>query len=166
MRFLIIGIILFFSLKISAQNWEIQTSLLSPVQNKALPGNLWEGISFQLNYTILNRANLRTIGGLEFQGNNWANHMLFNFGLAYTMMQRKSWTTEVMVSAGNGLALFSNGPLYSLNPKAGIFVNRITKRNNLLGLGTGLQYLITPGYKAYSTLYQIWTIPVHLRFRF
>ena len=166
MRYLILVNFSFQFFSSSAQNLEIQTSLFYVFQPKDLPGNSLEGTGFSMNYGFYHTNHVRLTGGVEFQGNSWANHVLVNAGISYALITKPKYQAEIQLIAGNGLALFKPSPMYSFSPEANVFLNYITKRNNQWGIGTGIQYMITPAYETISPVYRMWTLPVHLRYRF
>jgi hypothetical protein len=151
---------------ICAQKIELQTAALIEPNTTYLPGNSWNGMFFNASYTHLISEEMHLIAGLEFQSNSWANHLFVNLGIDYKLLNREPWFLDAQLSFGNGLSLFQQKPLYSIHARALLFWNYKTTKNNIWGIGSGVNYISTPGYSKYSSNYRAVNFPIVLRFGF
>ena len=128
--------------------------------------NAKDGFGFNMNYLHEIHPKIKLLGGIGFQINPISSHFLIELGSNFRFYEKKKISFSLHTSIGNGLALFSPKPLYSLNAKGLFFVNYETKKNNFWSLGTGFQYFTTPKYEYYSTIYQFSNFPLVLKFSF
>lgn len=156
-----------FSFGVSySQNWDARTGIIFQPNLDGTPTTSLNGIYFSSHYSFKEYKRFKLMGGLEFQGNSWANHLLINIGLTYNLVQKENWTFETELTLGNGLAAFQPAPLYSHSSKMLFIANYITKKQNCWGVGVGPQFITTPSYKNFSTNFNAWNLPLVVRFGF
>ena len=166
MRNFVVFLMLFLSTHfVLGQNWGIQTSMLVQPIKKSFD-NRFDGASFQMYYKKTFYEKLHFIAGIEGQINSWGNHVLLIVGGEYIYFKNERWSSNVRLNIGNGIALFQPNLLYSFNSKGQIFWNYRTKKQNIWGIGVGLQLMITPEYKSYSSIYSTVNVPVTLQYNF
>lgn len=148
------------------QNWDMQTGILFQPSRQELPNTNLNGLYISSNYSFTQFNHFTLFGGLEFQGNSWANHLLVNTGIKYPFFQKDNWLFDTQLSIGNGMALFQPTLLYSHSSKILFFANYMTKKENHWGIGIGAQFITTPSYKNFSTNFNAWNLPLVARFGF
>lgn len=164
-NFGVILIMVFCAYFAQAQSWGVQTSMYVQPIKKPMD-NRFEGASLQVNYKKPWNEKINLLAGLEGQINSWGNHVFLIVGGEYTYFTNEKWSSNVLLNLGNGFALFEPMPLYSFNTKGQIFWNYHTRKQNNWGIGVGVQFLVTPKYKNYSSIYSTVNMPITLRFNF
>lgn len=148
-----------------SQKWSIETSAYIQPFKKSID-NAFEGASLQLRYNKHLNEKIAFQAGVEFQSNSWSNHVLLSLGGAYTFYTKNNWSSDLQINIGNGIALFSPQPLYSFNSKGQLFWNYHTQKENVWGIGVGVQFFTTPSYKRYSTVFNTFNFPISVRYAF
>lgn len=154
-----------------SQNWQARTDfiispdgLFSNVKEKGDNGIGGATLSVQYIYQLSRKFDVS--GGLEFYGNSIANHTLIKLAGSFNFLHREKDYLTIQAEIGNGIALFSPRPLYSMNSSILFYWNYITKKNSVWSLGIGAQYFSTPRYSSYSKRYKFFTIPTSLKYSF
>lgn len=154
-----------------SQSWQIRSDiLLSPEglfsSMEEVADNSFAGVAFSVNYTHTLNDQFNIYGGLELQGNSIANHTLIKVGGSFHFYHREISFLSTHAEIGNGVALFSQRPLYSFSSSVLLYWNYITKKENHWSIGPGIQYFTTPGYSKFSKKFGFFTIPISLKYSF
>tara|TARA_B100000508_G_scaffold141093_1_gene146516 strand:+ start:14354 stop:14875 length:522 start_codon:yes stop_codon:yes gene_type:complete len=160
MRKLILISIILFSVNLAfSQNWRLRSNCYVTTSSD-LPLRYIEGISFSGFYSYRFKPDTSILlvnqvyGGLSFSTNSWANHLLAKIGFSPHIKSWKKWSSNADIEIGNGIALFKPKPLYTIDFQSTVYMNYHTLKDNLWGIGLGIQYISTPGYKKYTTIEQ------------
>lgn len=165
MRTLIVATLILFTCTAQGQNWQIRGIQHVSLTTKK-PVNVWEGMEFSMFRHFTFNENMDIVGGISWTTNSWANHALIKLGATHEFAKHKNWSFSTQLAFGNGVALFTPSPLYTYDIQGLVYANYHTKKDNLWSIGIGLQFISTPGYRAYSTVYNSTTLPISLRYCF
>jgi len=165
-------ILLFISIFLStfftfAQRWEVQAGVVASFSTSSvLPENNWSGIYLagRYHYTLTEKNTI--FSGLTVQNNDWGNHLLLALGTEYELLNKGIITGNIAYTAENGWALFSPKALFTHSSKLLLIGEYKLKNEHKIGIGTGVQYITTPSYRDYSSIYQSWNMPFLIRFTF
>jgi hypothetical protein len=154
-----------------AQKWQIRADLHISPQGlfsslDEVPDNSLAGTSLSMHYTHNLDDQFNVFGGLEFQGNSIANHTLIKVGGAYHFLRRENSFFSAQAEIGNGIALFSQRPLYSFSSSILFYWNYKSKKENHWSFGPGIQYFTTPDYALFSERFSFFSIPLSLKYTF
>lgn len=152
-------------LKANAQKFEANTISYYGVWNTQSTEYFYGGSGLEFSYDFqLNKGAFKT--GLELRSIDWGNQLSLNVAYTDPYIEKEKWTLNGISTVGFGLALFHDNPLivWSIGyvPE---FCFRKNKRLNI-GLGLGIRYTQSPGYKEYGAIHQVLELPLRLAFKF
>ncbi len=163
-RFLTIAIVLFLTSNVLGQNWQIRgVQHINFFPTGA--DNRLEGIEFSGFYNYQLNEKTTIVGGLTWNTNSWANHILLKVGAEFELARKNSWSVSTQLEVGNGIALFSPSPLYTFDMQGILFANYHTEKDNQWGIGLGLQNIVTPEYSTYG-VFSTANLPISIRYQF
>lgn len=164
--FVLMCCVTFLGLNGFAQKWEVQSSIMLQPNFSKLPGNALNGWQVSGFYNLPSKDKFTFGAGLEFQGNSWANHLLIMLKLDYGFFEKGKWSADAQFQVGNGIALYRKESLSTFNAKFLVFGNYKTEKNTLWSVGTGLQFITTPEYEKFSSIYRAVNLPLVIRRKF
>ncbi len=164
MRLFTIVFLLLLASNVIGQNWQIRGVQHINLTGEAIDNRL-EGMTISgfYNYHINEKTSI--VGGLTWNTNSWANHILLKVGAEFELRKKNNWSVSTQLEVGNGVALFSPSLLYTFEVQGIFFANYHTKKNNLWGVGLGLQNIVTPGYAKYG-VFSTANLPISIRYQF
>ena len=101
--------------------------------------------------------------GVSFRTIQWGNQLSISTGITKSFFGDR---TEFGAEIQNGIALFYEKPLYSLNLGVKASYLFFKKEKLTLGVSGEIRFTSCPGYKNYSLIYSVWEIPLGLFIRF
>ena len=163
-RALIFTILLSLSFNAESQNWQIRGIQHINFYPEGADNRL-EGLELSgfYNYPLNEKTSIH--GGLVWNSNSWANHILIKLGVEFEIKKYSTWSFSTQLEVGNGLALFTPSLLYTFDMQGVLYANYHTGKDNIWSIGLGLQNIVTPAYEKYG-IYSTANLPISIRYRF
>lgn len=163
-RFFTIAFVLLLTSSVIGQNWQIRGVQHINFFAEGADNRL-EGIALSGFYNYHLNKKTTILGGLTWNTNSWANHIILKVGAEFELWKKNNWSVSTQLKVGNGIALFSPSPLYTFELQGILFVNYHTEKDNQWGVGLGLQNIVTPGYAKYG-IFSTSNLPIAIRYQF